>query len=148
MTAVVDDEIALRLLFDKDGRAGAHVAAWCTLAANVGRHGWALVQKISHEQTTHGAPAIADGILHTLDKLGLIERGHRETWFAPEIKAFGVGGMPGDRLERADYPCLFYWSPTRRLQKLTHWIATSPEAEVIPYFSAQIYAFAVAHPNA
>lgn len=147
MTSAIFDPISLGVRFAGDGRNGEHVRAWCRAAANVGRHGWALVQAIASEPTTHGAPAVADSILGALDKLGMIERGKRELWFAPEIRAFGVGGMLGDRLDRADYPCLFYWIPTRRLQKIDHWIATACPADVVD-FASQLYAFAAANPGA
>ena len=142
------DEIALRVLFFGDGRKGMHVRDWLVDASNVGRHGWALVQTIASEPTTPGAPRVADGILAYLERLGMIERGKRELRFAPEILAFGVGGMPGAVLERhGEYPCLFYWTPTRRLQRFTHWLTTL-DAAFAGDLAGQIYAFARQNPDA
>lgn len=94
-------------------------------------HGWRLVQLMTSVSGINGGgPSDADAILADLESFGWIKRHKRELGFAPEILAFGVGGMSGQQLSKADFPCLFGWSATQQLNVFWYWLLKFSPAHV------------------
>lgn len=94
-------------------------------------HGWRLVQLMTSVSGMNGGgPADADAILADLESFGWIKRHKRELGFAPEILAFGVGGMSGQELAKASFPCLFGWSATQQLNVFWFWLIKFSPPEV------------------
>jgi hypothetical protein len=134
-------ETALRVRFSRDGSNGEAVRQWLVNVAVSPQHGWALHRLAGARTPVLGSPADCDSILDEIEALGLIERVRKDLTYAPEIRFFGVGGVPGDRLDRDHVrnPVLFLWQGTTRLGSCIRWLR---DRQFSGDFAAGLYTYA------